>query len=75
MRWLGSWTLYWLGHLAYLIGDRAGIWPGEFWYEVYQRVMDLSARVQGYEDCGPWGVKDNMIYDSTSNHEAGTTTI
>jgi hypothetical protein len=53
VRWLGSWFFYWVGHCAYLIGDCAGVWPGDFWYEVYNRTMNLSSRIQTGRH-GPW---------------------
>lgn len=55
MRWLFSWTLYWIGDLVYhLFGwsfDDHGI--GWVFYTVYETLMEWSDYVQG-DGCGPW---------------------
>lgn len=54
MRWIGSWAFYWVGHVAYLLGDQVGLWPGHFWYSLYQHFMGRSSKVQGDGKNGPW---------------------
>jgi len=55
-----AWLLYAVGFAAYVINDE--LLPARFWREwlfnLYQRSMDLSDRVQG-RGPGPWQAPDD----------------
>ena len=50
LRWFGSWSLYWLGHLVSLPMRRWG-----HLYPIYNGLMPRSVSIQGDMEQGPWG--------------------